>query len=119
MRLIDNTAKYLKRTEYRINRGIKKSAGLVKKTARQIVPVDTGKLQKSIRYKMIKGRTAAMVGSARKYARHVEFGTSDTPAMPYLRRAMAMNMRKIRKLLTGKYYATREGDVKKFFGKYK
>jgi len=53
--------------------------------ARNIAPVDTGAYQASIETE-IQGTTATLSSSIR-YARYLEFGTSDTPTFATLRQA--------------------------------
>ncbi len=56
---------------------------LIKTNARHYVPVDTGDLKASIDL-VIESSTEAIVGSALDYAPHVEFGTLNQSAQPYL-----------------------------------
>lgn len=57
--------------------------------AKQRVPVDTGKLQRSIHGQVtVEGGTVrGEISAATEYAWYVEAGTSDTPAQPYMRPA--------------------------------
>lgn len=59
--------------------------------ARELAPVDTGRLRASITH--IPGRDGSGyyvdVGSNVEYAPFIEFGTSKQPAQPYLRPALA------------------------------
>jgi HK97 gp10 family phage protein len=62
----------------------------VESAAKAIVPVDTGALRNSIEM-VIEGITTianAEIGSRLRYAGFVEYGTSITPAQPYLRPAL-------------------------------
>lgn len=59
--------------------------------ATAIAPVDTGTLARSIEMFVGEdgsGHLEVMVGSSLRYAGFVEFGTSRTPAQPYLRPAL-------------------------------
>ncbi len=58
--------------------------------AKDIAPVDTGNLRSSIRQKM-KGPFEAEVRVAAEYAGFVEYGTTKSPAQPYLTPAVALN----------------------------
>lgn len=53
--------------------------------AKQIVPVDTGRLRNSITH-AVEGKDV-FVGSATSYAAHVEYGTIKQKAQPFLRPA--------------------------------
>lgn len=76
-------------------KALERTALDVQNRARQFSPVDTGRLRSSIRYKMGKDSQGpyADVGTNVKYAPHVEFGTSRSPAQPYLRPALAEAVR--------------------------
>lgn len=63
---------------------------------------DGGQLKASIYSQVTHGGLNAQVGSRGvEYARHVEFGTNDTPAQPYLFPAFLANVRTLRKNLRG------------------
>lgn len=66
--------------------GVADGAEMVADAARSIVPVDTGTLRDSIEV-VANGDTADVVVGA-EYGPYVEFGTSDTPAQPFLRPAL-------------------------------
>ena len=59
--------------------------------AKELVPVDTGTLERSIHQEDVQGQLAVTVGTDVPYAEHVEFGTSKMPARPYLRPALDEN----------------------------
>lgn len=61
---------------------LKRAAEAGAEAARRRAPVDTGKLRDSIQ------ANGARFGSDVDYALYVEFGTTDTPAQPYLRPAI-------------------------------
>jgi HK97 gp10 family phage protein len=67
----------------------------VQNRARQLSPVDTGRLRSSINHKAGRDRKGYYVdvGSNVKYAPFVEFGTMKQPAQPYLRPALAEAVR--------------------------
>ena len=67
---------------------VKATATKVSNVAKQIVPVDTGRLKSSIQISNLVERPAsAEVGTNVEYAPFVEFGTSRQRAQPYLRPA--------------------------------
>lgn len=63
----------------------------IQNRARELCPVDTGRLRSSIRAVDGKDATGVYVdvGTNVEYAPHVEFGTSRMPAQPYMRPALA------------------------------
>jgi len=64
-------------------------AEFIQRRAKEFVPVDTGRLRDSIRINQT-GKAAYNVGPGDEveYAEYVEFGTSRTPAQPYMRPAL-------------------------------
>ena len=81
--------------------------------AKALCPVDTGSLRRSIRYErdpdggvviaaggggVVNPRTRREVD----YAAYVEFGTSRTPAQPFLQPALEKNLPSLEALLSGK-----------------
>lgn len=64
---------------------VRKSANAIRKGAQMRVPVDSGKLKKSIRSSFSSdGFTAEIAPRLRYRAHFVEFGTVDQPAQPYM-----------------------------------
>ena len=59
----------------------------VESRAQNIVPVDTGELQESIRHETDRDILEAKVGSDVEYSGYVELGTRKMAAQPYLRPA--------------------------------
>ena len=62
----------------------------VQDAAKAIVPVDTGFLRDSIEIAVEGGTTTANaeIGATARYGGFVEYGTSNTPAQPYMRPAL-------------------------------
>lgn len=56
--------------------------------AKQLVPVDTGRLRNSLTYEVDAPDKSVTIGSAVEYAPFVEQGTSKRRAKPYLRPAI-------------------------------
>lgn len=56
--------------------------------AKELSPVDTGRLRNSITHEVDMGGHAAIIGSNVEYAAYVELGTSRQKAQPYLRPAV-------------------------------
>lgn len=55
--------------------------------AKQLCPVDTGRLRNSITHEVDMKEQCAIIGSNVEYAAYVELGTSRQKAQPYLRPA--------------------------------
>lgn len=96
----DNTKKYLEIAGQKVHAGLVKATLLVERDAKELVPVDTGTLRRSITSKF-HGKHFAEVGTNIEYAPHVELGTSKMPARSFLRAALHKNLKEIKKLLGG------------------
>lgn len=81
-----------------IMKGIDWGAKRVEKRALQKVPVDTGKLKRSISIKNIEGGKS--IGPDTDYDIYVEMGTSRMGAQPYMRPAMDENRKLIAEFTT-------------------
>ena len=68
--------------------------------AKQLCPVDTGRLRSSIKALTDRDKMAALVGSNVEYAAFVELGTNKQEAHPYLYPAFFKNMHKLFDRLT-------------------
>lgn len=79
-------------------RGVDFGANRIEKRAKHFVPVDTGKLQKSIETKDIKGGKG--IGPDTDYDIYVEFGTSKMAAQPYMRPALIEQRKPITDFVT-------------------
>ena len=75
--------------EDKIAEALNKKALRIVRQAKQLAPVDTGRLRSSITAELIRsdGRPKDVVGTNVEYAPFVEFGTSKQPAQPFLRPA--------------------------------
>lgn len=81
-----------------VRQALRRSASIVRDRAARYAPVRTGALRRSVKIKAWSraGVDSAMIVVPRKikdskkvfYARMVEYGTSKTPAQPYMRPAM-------------------------------
>ncbi len=92
----DNTKGILSESDRLIRDKLTQSAILVERTAKQMCPVDTGTLKRSITRRIERRR--ALVGSNIEYAPYVEMGTSKMSARPYLRPALETNWGEIRRI---------------------
>ena len=81
---------------------IKDATLLVQATAKDIAPVDTGRLRDSIRAKVGKrnGEVIGSVGTNVEYAPYQEFGTTRMLPQPFLRPALLYKKREIEKILS-------------------
>ena len=59
--------------------------------SKQLAPVDTGALKESISADPVSS-TRVLIGSDRDYSPFVEYGTSQSPAQPYLTPAFAQSV---------------------------
>lgn len=78
---------------------LKKSCLMVERDAKQLCPVDTGRLRSSITNE-IEGEVGR-VGTNVEYAKFVELGTNKMSPQPYLRPALHKNEKKILALFKG------------------
>lgn len=69
------------------SRELRTTAHDIENRAKQIVPVDTTFLQKSIGVTAGNGGLTAVIGPYANYAAYVEYGTSKMKAQPYMRPA--------------------------------
>jgi len=99
----DRTKQFFTLAERLVRRNLHVVGKAVKADAKDFVPVDTGKLQRSIRYffpkKHREGKNTLLVGSRREYAAAVEKGTPTQNARPYLRPAVMKNHKLIKDIL--------------------
>lgn len=88
-------AREMRRLEVRSEAGLRRLAIDVQNRARQLAPVDTGRLRSSIVHTPGRDSHGAFVdvGSNVVYAAFVEFGTSRGRAQPFLRPALAEAVR--------------------------
>ncbi|MFP3357583.1 HK97 gp10 family phage protein [Planococcus sp. SIMBA_143] len=63
---------------------VKKTAYQTEGAAKNLTPVDTGRLRRSISTKTENGGLSATVSTNVEYAMAVEYGTSKQPAQPYM-----------------------------------
>lgn len=67
-----------------VRREIKSAALNIESTAKQLAPVDTGRLRNSITHDIRDNGHVAVIGTNVEYAPFVEFGTRRAPAQPFL-----------------------------------
>ena len=96
--MIDNTEGVLNAVDIKISKALVTAALMVERTAKQIVPVKTGALKRSITHQPLIPKREVEVGSNLEYAPYVELGTRKMSARPYLRPALEANREAIRAL---------------------
>lgn len=77
-----------------IQKAVALSAFKVQKDAKENTPVDTGRLRSSIAVDFTIDRLGAEIGTNVEYAPHVEFGTKNQNAQPFLYPAWEAERRK-------------------------
>jgi len=69
----------------------------IENDAKQICPVDTGRLRGSINTRKC-GSTCRSIGTSVEYAQYVEFGTRRMQAQPFLRPALHKNIHLLKEI---------------------
>lgn len=87
-----------------LSRSLEQAAGLVRATAERYCPVDTGLLKRSIytSFNVVDDKGVVVIGVDNEqcyYGGYVEFGTSRTPAQPFLRPAIDENRQRVVELV--------------------
>ena len=90
MALKSNLTKIAQRAPEHAKAALLQTAADIVTIAKQIVPVDTGALKQSIGAEPITSHLIH-IGSDMHYAGYVEYGTSVSPAQPWLTPAMAQS----------------------------
>lgn len=92
-------------------KGVQRAGELVKGSAKNLSPVDTGALRQSISSTSSSTATGAEaeVGTGVEYAPYVELGTSRQAAQPYLHPALQKNKHKATKLIRDEIKAAYKG----------
>lgn len=93
-RLIKRLKSVLLDTRDGVREEAEEAANRIQRRAKEFVPVDTGRLRDSIRVTQT-GKASFNVGPGDEveYAEYVEFGTSRSPAQPYMRPALEAERR--------------------------
>lgn len=84
-----------KRVHEEVQRQVIESTIRIESDAKQFAPVDTGRLRSSIKREI--RDEAGRVYTDVEYAPYVEFGTSSTPAQPYMQPAVEAERKRIPK----------------------
>lgn len=79
-------------------KSLKEIGTFIKREAVSRVPVDTGALQESIDYQILRKKNEVEIGTDSPYAVAVEMGTSKMKAQPYLEPSGAPYKRRIFKI---------------------
>jgi len=106
----DNSKAIIAESDRLIKQKLEIAALMVERTAKQMCPVKTGTLKRSITHRINPDGRSAVVGSNVEYAPYVELGTHHKrkkfrikrkvrmAAQPYLRPALESNRRRIERL---------------------
>ena len=82
-----------------MNDRLEVAAAIVEGSAVQLCPYDTGFLEGSITHEVVPAQHTAFIGATAEYAPHVELGTSEMGAQPFLVPALINNKENIRRIL--------------------
>lgn len=85
-------ARALPKVEREVVKETSTTAIIVQSIAKQLAPVDTGRLRSSIQIERFEGGLIQSVGSNVEYAKHVEFGTDDQLSQPFLGPALEKSL---------------------------
>ena len=95
-----------KRLDYELTKALDKAGTVLEKEGKHLVPVDTGRLQRSISYMQSKFAEGfrLMFGTGVKgdnphYGKYIEYGTKFIQAVPFLRAAMVGKKQRIERLI--------------------
>lgn len=80
-------SEWMERIREPLTRKLEQLGQRIEDTARALVPVDTGRLRNSLHHE-VKNFTLRVGSRDVEYSAYVEYGTSRTPAQPYLRPAI-------------------------------
>lgn len=83
-----NTDKVLNALDEQVEAALRAIGMQAEQYAKDLSPVDTGRLQNSLTYEVDTSNKAVIIGSGVEYAPYVEQGTSKQKAKPYLRPAI-------------------------------
>ena len=100
VKITDNSKEFFSLMDREIEDKLTQSAVIVERKAKELCPVATGTLKRSINSIIEKYR--AIIGSALKYAPFVEMGTSRMRAQPYLRPALLSLKNQLNKIWNNK-----------------
>lgn len=87
VKFINNTQKVLSEFDKAINRALIRIGMQAEGYAKDLCPVNTGRLKNSISYSVKESEGSVYIGTNVEYAAYVEFGTKKQKANPYLKPA--------------------------------
>lgn len=87
----------------KVKSAMEQASILIMDTAKEIVPVDTGRLRDSIDYQITEDalQTTSIISPHTEYAEFVEFGTSRQPSQPFMRPAWDENQAQVFQIFNG------------------
>jgi HK97 gp10 family phage protein len=101
-KLTDRSTDLLRAIENKALQKLTLAALVVVSSAKDLVPVRTGTLKRSINYKVNSQAKSAHIGSNIFYAKYVELGTSKWEGKPFLRPALFNNWDTIQRIFAQK-----------------
>lgn len=87
VKITDNSDKFLDALPEQIEQALTAIGLTAESYAKELCPVDTGRLRNSITHAVESGEKAVYIGTNVEYAAFVELGTSRMKARPYLKPA--------------------------------
>lgn len=91
MKIKDNTDIIKAEMQQKVVEALESVGLLAEAQVKAKTPVDTGRLRNSITHDVDMGEQCAIVGTNVEYASFVEYGTSKTPAQPFLKNTIQEN----------------------------
>ncbi|MFK7695402.1 HK97-gp10 family putative phage morphogenesis protein [Paenibacillus sp. HJGM_3] len=82
--MLGTFSRFDKETRQAVRKVVKTSATRIRKAAQTRIRVDTGKMKKTIRVKYSSDGLSAEIGPNSPFAHLVEFGTTHSPAYPFM-----------------------------------
>lgn len=95
----DNTDEVIQALGIAVARGLEAIGIEAEGDAKELCPVDTGRLRNSITHTIDEGEPAAYIGTNVEYASYVHNGTHGRSGQPFLTDAVSQNSGKYRSIL--------------------
>lgn len=99
VKLIDNSEAVLNALDSQIEAGLTAVGMTAESHAKDLAPVDTGRLRNSLTHQVEMSEKAVYVGTNVEYAQFVENGTQRMKARPYLRPAVVNHVDEYKSLI--------------------
>lgn len=102
MKVVMHPDSFLKELNIQLGTKLQQSSDVVKNNAKEEAPVASGELRESIRDVVDDQKLEAQIGSDLDYSLNVELGAKNTPANPFLRRALSKSTQAIKAIFSRK-----------------